>query len=83
MDYLAFTVEGKKGASNERSLTRDAIEYAPVRNVIGHTGLLTDNGKKLLSLKYENIKARIKTLVAKGKATKTKAVGKKAAKKRR
>ena len=35
-----------------------------MRNVVGHTGLLTDNGKGLLRLKYENIKARIKTLVA-------------------
>ena len=41
-----------------------AIEYAPVRNVVGHTGLLTDNGKNLLRLKYENIKARVRTLVA-------------------
>lgn len=64
MDQLAFTVEGKKGNAGEQSVTHDAIEYAPVRNVIGHTGLLTDNGKSLLSLKHENIKARIKTLVA-------------------
>jgi hypothetical protein len=64
MDALAFTVEGKKANAGEQSLTLDAIEYAPVRNVVGHTGLLTDNGKRLLSLKHENIKARIKTLVA-------------------
>ena len=88
MDKLAFSIEGRQGASNEKSLTRDAIEYAPVRNVIGHTGLLTDNGKSLLSLKYENIKARIKTLVGEGKAAKkktakTKAIKKKTAKKRR
>jgi hypothetical protein len=64
MDALAVTVEGKKVSAGEQSLTIDAIEYAPVRNVVGHTGLLTDNGKELLRLKYENIKARIKTLVA-------------------
>jgi hypothetical protein len=64
MDDLAFTVEGKKANAGERSLTLDAIEYAPVRNVVGHTGLLTDNGKGLLRLKHENIKARIKDLVA-------------------
>lgn len=64
MDALAVTVEGKKGSAGEKSLTLDAIEYAPVRNVVGHTGLLTANGKSLLSLKHENIKARIKTLVA-------------------
>src|SRR6202012_2824530 len=64
MDDLAFTVEGKTGNAGETSITLDAIEYAPVRNVVGHTGLLTPNGKSLLSLKRENIKARIKTLVA-------------------
>jgi hypothetical protein len=64
MDALALTVEGKKASAGEKSLTHDAIEYAPVRNVVGHTGLLTVNGKSLLSLKHENIKARIKTLVA-------------------
>jgi hypothetical protein len=64
MDALAVTVEGKKANAGEQSLTLDAIEYAPVRNVVGHTGLLTDNGKNLLRLKYENIKARIKTLVS-------------------
>ena len=63
MDTLAVTVEGKKGNSGEQSTTHDAIEYAPVRNVVGHTGLLTPNGKSLLRLKYENIKARIKTLI--------------------
>jgi hypothetical protein len=73
MDDLAFTVEGRKGNAGEKSLTLDAIEYAPVRNVVGHTGLLTDNGKRLLSLKYENIKARIKTLVAEKLAEKKKA----------
>jgi len=65
MDALAVTVEGKKVNAGENSLTIDAIEYAPVRNVVGHTGLLTDNAKSLLRLKYENIKARIKTLVLK------------------
>lgn len=64
MDALAVTVEGKKANVGEQSLTLDAIEYAPVRNVVGHTGLLTENGKGLLRLKHENIKARIKTLVA-------------------
>ena len=82
MDYLAVSVEGRQGDSNDRSLTRDAIEYAPVRNVVGHTGLLTDNGKKLLSLKYENIKARIKTLVGEGKVAKKKSAKTKATKKK-
>jgi hypothetical protein len=77
MDDLAFTVEGRTGNAGEKSLTLDAIEYAPVRNVVGHTGLLTDNGKGLLRLKHENIKARIKTLVAEKPPAKRKAVTKK------
>jgi hypothetical protein len=79
MDDLAFTVEGKKGNAGEKSLTLDAIEYAPVRNVVGHTGLLTANGKSLLSLKHENIKARIKTLVAEKPPAKRKRDAKKGA----
>ena len=79
MDSLAFTVEGKIASAGEKSLTLDAIEYAPVRNVVGHTGLLTDNGKSLLSLKHENIKARIKTLVAEKPTAKKKGGAKKSA----
>jgi hypothetical protein len=76
MDALSVTVEGKKANAGEPSLTHDAIEYAPVRNVVGHTGLLTDNGKGLLRLKYENIKARIKMLVAQPTPVKKRAVKK-------
>jgi len=63
MHDLAFVVEGKKERGAKQSLWEDAISYAPVRNVIGHTGLLTDVGKAHLNLRYENIKARIRTLV--------------------
>lgn len=77
MDALAVTVEGKKANAGEQSLTLDAVEYAPVRNVVGHTGLLTDNGKGLLRLKYENIKARIKMLVAEKPPAKRKSDAKK------
>jgi hypothetical protein len=79
MDALALTVEGKKASAGEKSLTLDAIEYAPVRNVVGHTGLLTGNGKSLLSLKYENIKARIKALVSEKPPAKKKGDAKKSA----
>jgi hypothetical protein len=64
MDALAVTVEGGKDSGGRQSLCDDAIAYAPVRNVVGHTGLLTDNGKMHLRLKYENIKARLKILVS-------------------
>jgi hypothetical protein len=82
MDDLAFTVEGKKGNAGEKSLTLDAIEYAPVRNVVGHTGLLTENGKGLLRLKHENIKARIRTLVAEKRPAKKRNNGKRSASKK-
>lgn len=64
MDALAITVEGTKNREGKQSLCDDAIAYAPVRNVVGHTGLLTDIGKSHLRLKYENIKARLKTLMS-------------------
>ena len=79
MDALAVTVEGRKANAGEQSLTLDAIEYAPVRNVVGHTGLLTETGKGLLRLKHENIKARIKALVAEKPPAKKKSKAKKGA----
>lgn len=64
MDELSVTVEGKKDAGSSQSLCVDAILYSPVRNVVGHTGLLTENGKIHLRLTHENIKARVKKLVS-------------------
>lgn len=64
MDDLAFTAEGKKDSGGKQSLWTDAVAFAPVRNVIGHTALLTDNGKTHLTLTHENIKARVKTLIS-------------------
>ncbi len=65
MDDLAFTAEGnKKSGGQEQSLWTDSVSYAPVRNVVGHTGLLTENAKQHLRLTFENIKARVKKLVS-------------------
>ena len=63
MDELALTVEGKKESGGQQSLCDDAIAYAPVRNVVGHTGMLTGNAKMHLRLRYENIKGRIRKLI--------------------
>lgn len=63
MHALAFTAEGNKGDSNKPSLYRDATAYKPVRNAVGHTGLLTTTAKNHLSATYENIKARVRTLL--------------------
>ncbi|WP_115007155.1 ATP-binding protein [Xanthomonas campestris] len=63
MDELALVVEGKKESGGQQSLCDDAIAYAPVRNVVGHTGMLTKNAKLHLQLRYENIKGRIRKLL--------------------
>lgn len=65
MDALSVTVEGTKTTSGNQSLWTDAIQFKPFRNVVGHTGLLTSNAKSALSLTFENIKARVKTLISK------------------
>jgi len=64
MDTLAKVVDGSVNQSNTSSLVRDAIEYKPMRNAIGHTAQLTKIAQQRLSLVYENIKARIKTLLS-------------------
>lgn len=62
MDALAVTAEGGKTSAGP-SLWRDSIVYKPVRNVVGHTGLLTHLAKNHLGTTYENIKARVKALL--------------------
>lgn len=64
MDLLALSVEGTKAANGNQSLWTDAVLYKPIRNVVGHTGLLTGNAKSALSLTFENIKARVKKLIS-------------------
>lgn len=62
MDTLAHMVDGEP-KQDQASLARDAIEYKPVRNAVGHTALLTDEAKRKLTIVYENIRARINTLL--------------------
>jgi len=63
MDALAFTAEGSKDKSKQ-SLWLDAINFRPVRNAVGHTGVLTENAKNHLRLVFENIKGRLRTLLS-------------------
>ena len=63
MDFLAKIVDDNKKQQNTSSLVRDAIEYKPMRNAIGHTALLTEIAKKRLELVYENIKGRLRSLL--------------------
>lgn len=64
MDVLAKVVEGNSSTQNTTSLVRDATDFKPMRNAVGHTALLTDIAKQRLTLVYENIKGRIKRLLS-------------------
>jgi hypothetical protein len=64
MDFLAKVVEGNNNPSPSATLVRDAIEYKPMRNAVGHTALLTDLAKQKLRLVFENVKGRIRTLLS-------------------
>lgn len=63
MDYMAKSIEGKGDVGKNASLVKDAVNYKPVRNAVGHTGLLTDNAKTHLSMTFENIKGRLRNLL--------------------
>lgn len=63
MEYLAYLVD-KKDPQKEACLARDANEYKPIRDAVAHTALLTDAAKRKLSSVRENIKERVKTILA-------------------
>lgn len=65
MDFLAKCVESKSAPGKKASLILDSISYKPMRNAVAHTALLTDTAKNHLSTRFENIKARVKKLLAK------------------
>lgn len=64
IDFLAKIIEGNIQQQNTASLVRDAIEFRPMRNAVGHTALLTQLAKERLRIVYENIKARIRRLLS-------------------
>ena len=61
MDDLANLVD-KKDKTKDASLSRDALEYKPIRDAMAHTALLTDEAKAKLTAVYENLKGRLRTL---------------------
>ena len=63
MDGLANLVD-KGNSSKDACLSRDANEYKPIRDAMAHTALLTELAKQRLTLIFENIQARIKTLLS-------------------
>jgi hypothetical protein len=63
MNDLSYMVD-KRDAIKEACLARDANEYKPIRDALAHTALLTSQAKAKLTSVYENIKARVKTLLS-------------------
>lgn len=63
MDHLANLVD-KKDPQKEACLSRDAMEYKPIRDALMHTALLTDAAKMKLSSVYVNIESRVKELLS-------------------
>ena len=64
MDDLANLVDKAQDRLKDAALSRDAIEYKPIRDALAHTALLTDLAKNRLTTVYENIKARVRTLLS-------------------
>lgn len=64
MDELVYTAEGNRLPPSPPSLGHDAKAFKPARNAVGHTGRLTGTAKNHLNLTFENIKARIRTLIS-------------------
>jgi len=61
MSYLARSADT---TGTQNTLHNDAKEFRPIRNAVMHTALLTDEAKRKLTTIYENIKARVKTLLS-------------------
>lgn len=65
MDRLASIADDETDKIKKATLQRDATEYKPIRDALAHTSRLTAIAKNRLNITYENIKARIVTLLNK------------------
>lgn len=63
MYNLANLTDNAKDLIIKATLRRDANEYKPNRDALAHTSRLTAIAKSRLTITYENIKARIITLL--------------------
>lgn len=63
MDHLARIADDASDRITKATLVRDASEYKPIRDAIAHTSRLTSIAKMRLTITYENIKARIVSLL--------------------
>ncbi|HUN54436.1 MAG TPA: ATP-binding protein [Smithella sp.] len=61
---MSWLVKQADTGGVQNTLHNDAKAYRPIRNAVAHTALLTDEAKRKLTSVYENIKARIKTLLS-------------------
>ena len=66
LNYLDMAMLAKvaDSTSNTNNLMRDAKEYKPMRDAIMHTAQLTDLAKQKLTTVFNNIKARVKSLLS-------------------
>ena len=65
MDNLAYLADDETDRIKKATLRRDATEYKPIRDALAHTSRLTAIAKTRLNITYENIKARIISLLNK------------------
>lgn len=65
MDNLACLADDETDKIKKATLRRDATEYKPIRDALAHTSRLTAIAKSRLNITYENIKARIVSLLNK------------------
>ena len=61
---MSYLVRSADTTGTQNTLHNDAKEFRPIRNAVMHTALLTDAAKRKLTTIYENIKARVKTLLS-------------------
>jgi hypothetical protein len=62
MTYLSNFIDKSPDQKNS-GLNRSAVIYKPLRDAVGHTSLLTDNAKAQLTIEYNNIQARLLTIL--------------------
>ena len=63
MDDLANLVD-KRDSKTKATLSRDAKVYKPLRDAIAHTALLSEEAKNRLTTVYDNIRSRVRTILA-------------------
>lgn len=64
LEDLSKAAENYQHSSKNTSLFKDSTRYKPIRDVVGHTGLLTSTAKSDLNTTFENIKSRVKNLIS-------------------